>query len=73
MKDFKELVQKRRSIRNFKDEELKAEDLQTILRAGLMAPTGKSVRGWHFVVVDNKDIGVFLNHKLVLIWPSPVA
>jgi nitroreductase len=53
MKDFKELVQKRRSIRNFKDEELKAEDLQTILRAGLMAPTGKSVRGWHFVVVDN--------------------
>lgn len=56
MKDFKELVQKRRSIRNFKDEELKPEELQTILRAGLMAPTGKSVRGWHFIVVDNKDI-----------------
>jgi nitroreductase len=55
MSDFNSLVQKRRSIRSFKDEELKPEDLQIILRAGLMAPTGKSVRGWHFVVVDDKD------------------
>lgn len=55
MKGFKELVQKRRSIRNFKDTELKPEDLKTILRAALMAPTGKSVRGWHFIVIDNKQ------------------
>lgn len=55
MKDFKDLVQKRRSIRNFKNEELKSEDLKLILRAGLMSPTGKSVRGWHFIIVDDKD------------------
>ncbi len=55
MSDFKELVQKRRSIRKFTDEELTPEQLQTILRAGLMAPTGKSVRGWHFIVVDDKE------------------
>jgi nitroreductase len=53
--DFKNLVQKRRSIRQFTDEELKPEDLHSILRAGLMAPTGKSVRGWHFIVVDDKQ------------------
>ena len=52
---FKDLVQKRRSSRKFTDEELTPEDLQLILRAGLMSPTGKSVRGWHFIVVDDKD------------------
>lgn len=54
MESFKELVQKRRSIRKFTDEEVSPEDLQTILRAALMSPTGKSVRGWHFYVVDDK-------------------
>ena len=52
---FKDLVQKRRSSRKFTDEELTPEDLQLILRAGLMSPTGKSVRGWHFIVVYDKD------------------
>jgi nitroreductase len=52
---FKDLVQKRRSSRKFTEDELSPEDLQLILRAGLMSPTGKSVRGWHFIVVDDKD------------------
>lgn len=54
--DFKDLVQKRRSIRKFTDEELSAEQVQTILRAGLMSPTSKSSRAWHFIVVDNKEL-----------------
>ncbi|MCH5176748.1 MAG: nitroreductase family protein [Prevotellaceae bacterium] len=53
--DFKDLVQKRRSIRKFTDEELTAEQVQLILRAALMSPTSKSTRAWHFIVVDNKD------------------
>jgi len=56
MADFKTLVQTRRSVRKFTDQPIDADDLKTILRAGLMAPTGKSVRGWHFIVVDDKDI-----------------
>ena len=54
--DFKELVQKRRSIRKFEDREIPAEDLQTILRSALMAPTSKGTRAWHFIVVDDKDM-----------------
>ena len=53
--DFKDLVQKRRSIRKFTDEKVTDEQLRTILRAALMAPTGHSQRGWHFVVVDDKE------------------
>lgn len=54
--DFKDLVQKRRSIRKFTDEPIDPEHLQLILRSALMAPTGKSVRGWHFIVVEDKDM-----------------
>ena len=39
MENFKDLVQRRRSVRKFTDEEIKGEDLQTILRAALMSPT----------------------------------
>lgn len=54
--DFKDLVQKRRSIRKFTDEEISSEQLQLILRAALMSPTSKGTRAWHFIVVDDKDM-----------------
>ena len=53
MDNFKELVQKRRSVRKFTEQDISAEDLQTILRAALMSPTSKGQRAWQFVVVDN--------------------
>lgn len=52
--DFKDLVQKRRSHRKFTAQELDSEAVKMILRAGLMAPTGKSCRAWHFIVVEDK-------------------
>ena len=54
--DFKDLVQRRRSIRRFTDQPLTPEDVQVILRAALMSPTSKSTRAWHFHVVDDRDM-----------------
>lgn len=54
--EFKDLVQKRRSHRKFTAEQVDGEDVKLILRAALMAPTSKSVRAWHFIVVEDKDI-----------------
>jgi len=54
--DFKDLVQKRRSIRKFTDERMSEDQLRTILRAGLMAPTGHGQRGWQFVVIDDRQV-----------------
>ncbi len=51
---FKDLVQTRRSHRKFTGQEIDGDDVKTILRAGLMAPTAKSQRAWQFVVVDDK-------------------
>lgn len=54
MKDFKTLVQQRRSHRKFTEQEVCATDVQLILRAALMSPTAKNLRAWRFAVVDNK-------------------
>ena len=54
MTDFKSLVSKRRSHRDFTDEPLSPEEVRLILRAALMSPTSKSKRSWQFVVVEDK-------------------
>lgn len=55
MKDFKTLVQTRRSHRKFTDEKVTAEELRLILRAALMSPTSKSQRAWRFAVTDDPE------------------
>lgn len=54
MTQFKDLVQLRRSHRKFTAESVDTNDIKTILRAALMAPTSKGVRAWKFVVVEDK-------------------
>lgn len=56
MENFEDLVQKRRSYRDFTDEEISAEDVRLILRSALMSPTSKGQRSWQFIVVDDKTV-----------------
>jgi len=46
----------RRSIRSYKQDQIKDEDLQIILKAGLFAPSAMNQQSWHFTVVRNKEI-----------------
>ena len=55
MKNFSELIQKRRSMRKFTEEELTQEEVVTLLKAGLMAPSSKGSTCWQFIVVDDKQ------------------
>ena len=43
----------RRSHRKFTGEQIDADHVQLIMRAGLMSPTSKGQRAWQFVVVDD--------------------
>lgn len=54
MESLHELLLRRHSIRRYKDQEISAEDVKTILEAALLAPSSKSVRPWQFVLVDDK-------------------
>lgn len=45
----------RTSIRNFTGEPVSREQLETILKAGMAAPSAMNVQPWRFVVVTEKE------------------
>lgn len=45
----------RRSIRAFKKEQIKDDELEMILKAGIYAPSGMNRQSWQFTVVQNKE------------------
>jgi len=56
MKSFAELIKNRRSIRQFTEEKLQAEEVELIIKAALTAPTSRNCRAWKFVLVENPDV-----------------
>ncbi|MGB8454769.1 MAG: nitroreductase family protein [Anaerocolumna sp.] len=54
--DFYDVVNSRRTIRDFKDETLDTETIKRILSAGLKAPSNDHMRNWEFVVVNDKTV-----------------
>ena len=54
------IIKQRRSIRKFRDEQIKDEELQAILEAGMYAPNAGG-QAWHFTVVQNKELLCRLN------------
>ena len=49
-----DLLLHRRSIRKFTSEPIAEADLQKILQAGLLSPSGRNKTPWEFVVVQDK-------------------
>lgn len=56
MENFSELIKNRRSMRKFTGEELSQEQVVSLLKAALMAPTSKRSNSWQFIAVDDKEI-----------------
>lgn len=56
MNETLKTILNRRSIRSYKPEQLRDEELQTILEAGKFAPSGMNTQPWHFTVVQNKEL-----------------
>jgi len=46
----------RRSVRNYLSEQLKAEELDLIIKAGLSAPSARNQQSWHFTVIQNRKV-----------------
>ena len=55
MNSFFELATNRRSIRQYTEDALLPNEVESILKAALMAPTSKNSRPWHFVLVEDKE------------------
>lgn len=50
-----EVIMARTSIRSFTGEPVSREQLETILKAGMAAPSAMNVQPWRFVVVTDKE------------------
>ena len=47
-------IMTRTSIRQYTDEPVSKADIETMLRAGMAAPTAVNRQPWHFVVINSK-------------------
>lgn len=43
-------ITERRSIRKYKSDEIKKDDIKTIIRAGILAPSAKNRQPWRYIV-----------------------
>jgi len=53
--NVKEAIEKRRSIRRFKEKEVSDEIIKEVIDAARRAPSARNLQPWHFLVVKNKE------------------
>ena len=67
----------RRSIRMFKQEQIKDEELQSILESGRFAPSGMNKQPWHFTVIQNENllnrVNIFIKESIIKSDNNPMA
>ena len=61
MNEVLKTIQNRRSIRTFKNEQIKRQDLNAIIEAGLGAPSANNSQNWHFTAIQNMEVIMKVN------------
>jgi nitroreductase len=56
MNEVLRAIESRRSVRRYKPDQIKDEDMEAIIRAGLYAPSAKNQQSWHFTVIQSKEV-----------------
>ena len=56
MNEILKAIHERRTVRDFKPDQVSDEDLQTILEAGHQAPSAWNRQPWHFTVVQKNSL-----------------
>lgn len=55
MNEILNAIFSRRSIRAFTDKKIDEQTLETLLKAGMYAPSAMNTQPWHFIVVRDKE------------------
>lgn len=56
MNEVLKAIAGRRSIRQYRGEQIKDAELKAILEAGLQAPSGHDSQPWHFTVIQKREL-----------------
>ena len=67
--DFYEVIERRRTIRDFEQGEIPDEAINRIISAALAAPTNDHMRDWHYIVISDKAVAA----KLLDIVPRGIS
>ncbi len=67
--EFYEAVNARRTVRDFKNEDIDDKIIERIIGAGMKAPTNDHMRDWRFIVIKDKNVV----HKLIEKIPMKVS
>lgn len=59
-----EVIHSRKSVRSYTDQEVSNENLETLVRAGMAAPTGKNLQPWVFYIITDKQLLELLGKEL---------
>lgn len=74
MSDFEEIINKRRSIREYSKRDVSDEKILKILKAGMQAPGSRlGAEPWEFVVIRNKETLEKLSEIKPRVKTAPVA
>lgn len=58
------IIHERKSVRSFTEQPVSREQLDTLVRAAMAAPTGKNMQPWKFIVIDDKEAMTQLSEQL---------
>ena len=68
--EFYEVINKRRSIRQFEDREIPRDVLERILDAGLKAPSSNHQRRWELLTLTDHSIIMRVSWRTRSSWPQ---
>ncbi len=51
-----EIIHQRKSVRNYTDQQVSKEQLQTLVKAGMAAPTAVNKQPWAFIAINDREI-----------------
>ena len=64
-KDALSVIHSRKSVREYTpDKQISKDDLETMVRAGMAAPSARDIRPWHFVIISEPAVMKELAEKL---------
>ena len=58
--EFYDVINSRRTVRNFENEEIPEEILEKIIAAAFKAPTNDHMRDWHYIIIHDKEVAASL-------------
>lgn len=67
-----DVIKERRSIRDYKDEDLSDENIETLLEAARYAPSGSNIQAWRIYVVKDKKLDSIKKFSPGLLSDPPV-